>query len=373
MNSTETKYDLDRVIRGCITIGTIALLYVLARRLSGVLVPFLVSWLVAYMLNPLCEWYQRGLRKLFRRPNSSMRGGAVCLTILTAILAVAIFILMIVPPMISEVLNLKEYIAHYVNSINYMEYIPNHWEDSLRTWLGSIDVSDVLASEDVRAGVKEIAPKLWALVTGGLSALGGIAIVFISFLYIVFILLDFDVLNKRWLGLVPVRYRKGAQMLMSDLSEGMNSYFRGQAKVAAIVGVLFAIGFLIIGLPLGIVMGLFIGLLNMVPYLQTIAVVPCLLLAVIQSAETGRPFWIILVCLLVVFVVVQSTQDLYLTPKIMGKVTGLHPAIILLSLSIWGSLLGVMGMIIALPLTTLMISYYKIYVIKEEKTDNPIN
>jgi len=72
-------------------------------------------------------------------------------------------------------------------------------------------------------------------------------------------------------------------------------------------------------------------------------------------------------CVLAVFAAVQIIQDAFLVPKIMGKITGLNPAIILLSLSIWGSLLGMLGMIIALPLTTLMLSYYQRFIIHKEK------
>lgn len=360
--AAERKYDLDAVVRGCISIGIIAVLYMLARRLSGVLVPFLVSWLVAYMLNPLCEWYQRGWVRLFPKAKGASRGYAVFMTILTAILAVGVFVAMIVPPMVGEVITLKGYVANYVANFNYLDYIPDQLQDSIREWVASIDFNRILASDDVRSGVKNIVPKLWGAVSGGISALSGLAIVFVSILYVVFILLDYEDLSSKWSQLIPVKYRSGAEELMSDLSAGMNSYFRGQAKVASLVGVLFAVGFMIIGLPLGIVMGLLIGVLNMVPYLQTIAVFPCLLLGVIQAAETGRPFWVILLCLLGVFIIVQGIQDMVLTPRIMGKAMGLHPAIILLSLSIWGSLLGVMGLIIALPMTTLIISYYKRFI-----------
>ena len=72
----------------------------------------------------------------------------------------------------------------------------------------------------------------------------------------------------------------------------------------------------------------------------------------------------------IVFLVVQGIQDLFLVPKIMGKAMGLNPAVILLSLSIWGSLLGIVGMIIALPVTTLLISYYKRFVIREQGIGN---
>ena len=147
----------------------------------------------------------------------------------------------------------------------------------------------------------------------------------------------------------------------------MNTYFRGQALVALCVGIVFSIGFLIIDFPMAIVLGLFIGALNMVPYLQIIGFLPTILLAILKAADTGQNFWIIIASALAVFAVVQIIQDTIIVPKIMGKITGLNPAIILLSLSVWGSLMGVLGMIIALPLTTLMLSYYQRFIINREK------
>ncbi len=118
---------------------------------------------------------------------------------------------------------------------------------------------------------------------------------------------------------------------------------------------------------MAIALGLFIGALNMVPYLQIIGFLPTIVLAILKAADTGENFWVILAGALIVFIVVQAIQDGFLVPRIMGKITGLNPAIILLSLSIWGSLLGMLGMIIALPLTTLMLSYYQRFIINKEK------
>ena len=137
--------------------------------------------------------------------------------------------------------------------------------------------------------------------------------------------------------------------------------------VAFCVGVLFSIGFLIIDFPMAIGLGMFIGLLNMVPYLQLIGFIPAILLAIVKAADTGQNFWFIMLMVVIVFCVVQLIQDTFLTPKIMGKVMGLNAAIILLSLSIWGSLLGIMGMIIALPMTTLLLTYYQRFVIKKQE------
>jgi predicted PurR-regulated permease PerM len=95
--------------------------------------------------------------------------------------------------------------------------------------------------------------------------------------------------------------------------------------------------------------------------------IPTIILALAKAAEGGQNFWIIMLMALAVFAVVQLIQDAFLTPKIMGQVTGLNAAIILLSLSIWGSLLGMLGMIIALPLTTLLLNYYQRYVIVKKE------
>ena len=105
----------------------------------------------------------------------------------------------------------------------------------------------------------------------------------------------------------------------------------------------------------------------MVPYLQIIGFLPTIMLAILKAADTGQNFWIIIASASAVFIVVQIIQDTFIVPKIMGKITGLNPAIILLSLSIWGSLMGMLGMIIALPLTTLMLSYYQRFIINRER------
>ena len=128
--------------------------------------------------------------------------------------------------------------------------------------------------------------------------------------------------------------------IVTDVQDGMNKYFRGQAFVAFCVGILFSIGFLIIDFPLAIGFGLFIGLLNMVPYLQLIAFIPTVLLALLKAADTGENFWWILFCAFLVFCIVQIIQDGLIVPKVMGKITGLNPAIILLSLSVWGGING---------------------------------
>ena len=192
----------------------------------------------------------------------------------------------------------------------------------------------------------------------------------IVFLYLIFILIDYEKVTKGMFDIIPGKYRGLITEIIQDLEQGMNRYFRGQALVAIIVSVLFCIGFSIVGLPLAIAMGLFLGVLNLVPYLKTIAIVPGTFLAFLQSVETGQSFLSVMLWLVAIFMFIQVIEDMFLVPKIMGKVTGLNPAIILLSLSVWGSLMGMIGLIIALPLTTLIISYYKRFVLNEKKAED---
>lgn len=357
-------YDLNTITHGVITLAVIVVLYLLVRRLSGVLLPFIISWCIAYLMNPLVRFFQYKCRL-------RNRVASVVLALLTVLLTITALCFFFIPPMIHEMQLLSTYVADYVRTFQAADWIPASIEDKYEELIANMDIQQLLSNPDVTGAVKSIAPRLWGLLTGSVNALSGLAVIFVCLLYIVFILIDYDKMTDNWSAILPARIRPAAEMLVSDLTDNMNRYFRGQAKVATCVGILFAVGFEIIGLPLGIIMGLFIGLLNMVPYLQVAGIPPCILLGILQSAETGRPLWLVFLLITLVFIVVQSTQDLIITPRIMGGVTGLNPAIILLALSIWGSLLGVVGMLIALPVTSLIVSYYKRFVLHNAPLTTP--
>ena len=250
-----------------------------------------------------------------------------------------------------------------------MSNIPNMIEEFIHENVTTDDVKALITQDGFIDTVKQAVPKVWDMIERSINILSSMLMMTMVVIYTLFILLDYEKFSKGWVMLLPERYRKFAVQVANDVETGMNKYFRGQGLVAFIVGILFSIGFLIIDFPLAIGLGLFIGLLNMVPYLQLVGFIPTILLAVVKAADTGESFWIIMLGALIVFAVVQAIQDTILTPKIMGKVMGLNSAIILLSLSIWGSLLGIMGMIIALPMTTLLITYYQRYIIKNQKNE----
>ncbi len=191
----------------------------------------------------------------------------------------------------------------------------------------------------------------------------GMTVLIVIMIYLVFLLLDFNEYSRAGSSLLPPRYRDGILGFLGEFKEALRRYFRGQFIVAASVGILFSIGFSIIGLPMAIPLGLFIGVLNMVPYLQIVALVPAALLALLRSIEMSSSVPASLGLVLLVFAVIQLFQDAVIVPRVMGQATGLRPVAILLGVFVWGKLLGFFGLVLAIPLTCLGIAYYHRYVL----------
>lgn len=359
----EKKITFDSFIRMVLSMAIIVGILMLVERLSGVLLPFFIAWLIAYLLYPLVKFFQYTLR-LRNRLLSIFAAFAS----LGAVGTAAAFLL--VPPVMEEFTRVNDLLVMYFTDELNTNTIPHNLSEFIRQNIDAEAVNKLFSQENLSDMAKNIMPKLWAMLSDSIDFLFSIFASFIILLYIVFILLDYESIAEGWIHLLPVKYRGFVATLVSDMQKGMNTYFRGQALVAFCVGILFSIGFLLIDFPLAIGLGLFIGVLNLVPYLQIIGFIPTIALAMLKAAETGENFWVIIAMALVVFAVVQLIQDGFLVPRIMGKITGLNPAIILLSLSIWGSLMGMLGMIIALPITTLLLSYYQRYIIGRGQENN---
>ena len=355
----EKKITFDSFIRGIISALIIIGVLYLVNYLSSVLLPFSVAWLIAYMTYPMVTFFQYRL-KLKNRVLSIF----VTMLVLLTLLILAFVVL--VPPIVDELGKLKELLTAYFIEGSKQAAIPGTVANFIKEHVNMIQIQSTLSEENLSQAIRSLLPKAWSILTQSVNIVVSIFAAFIVLLYTFFILLDYETIANGWVGLVPAKYREMTVRIVNDVKDGMNRYFRGQALVAFLVGVLFSIGFLIIDFPLAVGFGLFIGLLNMVPYLQLIALAPTVLLALLKAADTGESFWWILACALLVFCVVQVIQDGLIVPKVMGKITGLNPAIILLSLSVWGALMGIVGMIIALPCTTIMLSYYKRYIKKRE-------
>ena len=334
-------------------------IFLLISYLSNVLLPFAVGWLLAYLLHPAVKFVQEKLRV-------RNRVLSIIITLVTVLLAFGALLWFIIPPMIEQFEKLGQLASNYVQQRANVGSIPEairQWTDNNRE-----NIERFLHSQEFNEGIKAVVPNIFKALGKTANIIISIAGSLIALLYMFFILMDYDYLTKAWIKVFPKKSRPFWSELAGDAERELNNYIRGQGTVALIMGVLFCIGFTIIDFPMAIGLGILIGIMDLVPYLHTLALVPTVFLALLKAADTGQNFWLILLAALAVFAIVQVIIDMVVTPKVMGKAMGLNPAILLLSLSVWGSLLGFMGLIIALPLTTLLMAYYQRYITREDET-----
>jgi predicted PurR-regulated permease PerM len=345
----------DSFIRTATTIVGIVLLIKVIDYLSAVLLPFFVAWFVAYLIFPLVSFFQYKLRLHYRAL-------AIAVTMIVLLAVGALLVWLVVPPIIEDCDEFIKVAQSYIDKTTHRSGI----ETFVARFFNDINITNIFSNKDLVETVRSLLPKVWNVVQHAAGVIISLISWGISVLYLFFILYDYERIAHGWRKLVPARYHARANALFKDLEQGMNTYFRGQFLIAVCVGVLYCVGFTIIDFPLAIPLGILVGILSFIPYLHALGLIPAILFSAIKAAETGQNFWLVVISVLAVFVVVQAIQDLVLTPKIMGKAIGLPPFLIFLSLSVWGYLLGIIGMIVALPLTTLLFSYYKRYISKAE-------
>lgn len=357
MDSGRKPFTFDRVVRLAISIAVIGAALWLVDYLKGVLLPFVIACLAAYLINPAVEWNKKLLRM-------KTRAFPTILTLCELVVVIGGALWLLVPYIYGEAHDTVLMVSDYMESKMNVPFLPPVVHDFIKDNIDLDYLQSLLTRDEWVNLFKRTAEGTWSVVGGTLSVILALCSWVLALLYVIFISIDYDRITAGFKRAIPRKYRRITFRVFNDVKESMNRYFRGQALIALIVGILFSIGFTIIGLPMGIALGIFVGVLNLVPYLQVLSFPIAAMLCLVDSVSTGGSFWELAGWTVLVYLAVQAIQDLILTPKIMGKTMGLNPAIILLSLSVWGALLGFVGLIVALPLTTLLIAYYNEYVIK---------
>lgn len=359
MSSSQTYWNIDRIMKLIIGLVIAAAVIWLMDYLSSVLLPFFVACLIAYILQPLVELNRRLIHEKGRIISSILSvievGGVVT--------AVVYFFL---PHVMSE-LDMLGGIIHDVTSgkrplpkeyMNIVEWVERYVSPSmLKSQLEDLHIGTIISkgtsllNESIGVIVEVLG---WAL----------------TVIYVLFILIDYPQIVRGFKLIIPHKFRDGALIVIRDVKTNMDHYFRGQGYVALCAAVFYCIGFSIIGLPLAIPMGVLVGILYMIPYFQYVTLIPVAVICAIYSLSGDVTFMSLFGKSILVYVISQCICDYILTPHIMGKEMGLNPAVILLSLSVWGSLLGIIGMIIALPVTSLIMSYYERYISNPPSSGN---
>lgn len=420
MTENQTQYTFDRVVRILLTLAMLVGVFALLRYLSDVLLPFVAAVVLAYLLNPMVTFVERKTHR---------RGLSVFLTIGGLAVVGLTLIFLVVPLMIVQVgrfqnnfeklrqdmafsfdtgaededsfLSLE--VQEEIDSTTDVERSEWGWYELKTGWQKYRDDAERLSRKERFHNLKEAtegtyigdflqdavhytqsdafksllvdAARKLAIGGWGVVAFSAKLLLFLTgmifvLLVLVFLLLDYPHYEKTWQTFLPPAYRVSIVEFLEQFNLALRQYFRGQSIVALIVGTLFALGFTIIGLPMAVPFGLFVGLLNMVPYLQTVGLVPGMLLAALRAVEGDSSFAASVLLTLSVFVIVQILQDTLITPRIMGKATGLRPVAILLGMFVWSKLLGFMGLLLAIPFTCLGIAYYRRYILHHTTKDS---
>ena len=355
------EFTFDRIAR--MFVLTIIVLLILwgVRAIWDVLLPFLLAGIFAYVVMPLVRFFQYTLRL-------RSRGLSVILTLGVIGALIYLAIIYVVPSVKEEVEKTLQMISSYSGGQDLISMLlPRSVRDyftSNRTW-GNL--SRNLSIDKVIENTKLILDQVGGIINSTLSVFSWGFVFLMGIVYFIFILLDFENLGRGIISLFPVSLRPMMRTVFSDLDRYLNSYFRGQALVALSVGVLLSIGFNIIGLPMATAMGIFIGLLNFIPYMQALGIVPLGLAGLLMAAQNGENVFVCLLIAYGVLLIVQIIQDMILVPRIMGHTMGMRPSLILLVLTIWGYLLGFFGMLIALPVTMFLYSFYKRYILEDKE------
>ena len=356
------EITFDRFIRGTLFVALLALFVAGINWLSAVLLPFFAAWAIAWILAPVVNF-------LYVRCYIRPRFLAVILTLIgtTAIAVGALWL--IVPPFLDGILHIKDALLRYLQNDSGHVVLPNWMQTLLQEWLDALQLEHKLKQGNVLQMLRTSLPHVWNVVQSTANVVISLASSAFALLYLVLLLADYDHYATVWLKYVPRSQRAFLEKLSNDAAHNMRGYFRGQMLVAISNGVMFSIGFWLIGLPMPVGMGIFVGVLSFIPYIQVLGILPAALLSLLQMADTGSSFWGMMALVFLVYVVVQVLQDTIFTPRIMGQIMGLSPAVVLLSLSVWGYIAGIIGLVVALPLTTLMLAYYQRYILEEPAQD----
>lgn len=349
---------------GCIAVAVIILLICagiaalgkLLSLFSSVLWPLAAAGIIALILRPCVDFLQKHL-SLNRLP-------AVILLYGLFALACAGLLLALIPPLVGQAVDffnflpaLWEKASNYV-SLHYPDWVAvgrKQWENPAIKQMATTLLSHV---QDM-AG--QALPTLLAA-GGSIAAVFG----FITRLAIIPIYLFFFLLSRAepsdkladHLPFLKKDLRDDILFLVREFVNIVTTFFRGQLLIGLCMGVLLSLGFTIVGLKFGLILGLTLGLLNIIPYLGTI--IGLLITLPLAFFQPGGG-WALVLAVLVVKVVVQSIEGWFLTPKIMGDRTGLHPVAIIFALFFWGvALNGIFGMVLAIPLTAFFVTVWRL-------------
>ena len=329
-------------------IAAIALTLYLISVLRSILTALAVSWVLAYICDPLVDRLER------RRIPRTL---AVALLTVSIMLVIVLVVAVLAPTIGAELARLSNNLPNYATTLN--DVLIPRLENTLNIQLPRSTDDWIRLFTDNRDTINQVAAKLSSPVTNFLersvSSLLGFITGLLTLIVIpvawFYLLRDIDRINAQIVDLVLLRRRESFLSFVRQVDEIVSNFLHGQIIVAAFDACLYSIGlWLILDIPLGLVIGLFAGFASIVPYLGLVlGIIPALIMALLQYQDWQHPLGV-----LVVFTVTQMLEGNVVTPKIVGDKLGLHPVTVIFALLVWAQLGGFLGVLVAVPLTAVL-------------------
>ena len=328
-------YKSKKVYRISFLVISASLILYFLILLRSILIPFIIGFLVAYLLNPLVKRLEA--RKLSRGLSIFI----VFIGVLSIFLLTGFFGF---PKIIAELNKFAEAIPQItkevqkiINTIN-RQYANFGMPDSLRQVLDN--------------SVAKIEAGLLMVVTHTINSILGlfshIFSLFIAPIVAFYILKDMDKIKKGISSAIPRKYRSDIMGLLRDIDDIIFKFLKGNLTVGLIVGILTSLGMAIIGLRFAIIIGIIAAITNLIPFIGPfIGAIPAIILALLQSK-------ILALYAIIIIFIIQQIEGNVLSPKILGNSVGLHPLWVIFSLLAGGQMMGIMGMIIAVPIAAVI-------------------
>lgn len=280
----EKTITFDRFVRGMLVTLLIAAILYVTNYLSSVLLPFFIAMLLAYLLYPIVKFVQYRLHV----PGRVL---SIIITLLFVLSVITGIIYLIIPPMIEQFEKLGELVTRYLHETTHIRNFPL----AIREWVedNGDEIQQFFKNKEVSDAIRKAMPHVFEVINQTATVIISIITSLVTLIYLFFILMDYEVLSAGFIKMFPKKSRPFWRSLMADVEVQLDSYVRGQSLVALCIGILFCIGFTIIGFPMAIGLGILIGLLSLVPYLHGFAFIPMILLSALKAVDTGENFWLI--------------------------------------------------------------------------------
>lgn len=312
----------------------VALLYLL----SGVILPFAAGFILAYLLDPLADRFQR------------LGIGRLAATILILVLFVLSFVLVLILVVPFAAKQLTGFAAILPGTVSRLQTIVTERFGGVIQYLGGDQVLTDLQSSlgDILGQASSwIGTFLRSIWSGGQAVVGLISLLVVTPVVAFYLLVDWDRMVGAVDGWTPPRHRPVVRALAREMDRTISGFIRGQALVCLILGTLYAVGLFLVGLNFGVLIGMIAGVLTIIPYVGTLT---GFILGVGVALVQFWPDWVSVAMVIGVFAVGQFLEGNIISPKLVGDSVGLHPVWLMFSLLAFGALFGFLGLLLAVPI-----------------------